>query len=534
MEGCYNYYYLEHWRTFFYDSGYVRETLSDIGGGAALCADFLTQFFITPWLGCLVYVLLLAFIVWQTGKLLRSISGTHILLPLACLPAVALTILSFNVNYLNAGTVAMAMALPLANLQRKNGIKVRLAVALVGTLILYLVSGPVAMLFSVICLLSEIAVSPKSSWIFVSAPLLALLLGWSSLLAGWTPELKYALTPHGYFNLRLQAGSIVWLPWMLTLAAVAVACLWRLTGLEHKIVKWSVLGLSTVGLVAFTVIAPLKYIDTTQEQFKRLSSLAYREDWDAVSDVCASLPMKNFIHQNYLNLALAERGILGDCLFRYPNYDIMSIYVQGSKNPHIYALLSDVYWSMGHIALAQRYAFEANESLGGYSPRLLQRLVQTNEALGYDRVAEKYRRLLKKTLFYRQWAADYRTPELKRKCASIPDKFSGLGGLDIDLAEIICAAPEHKATALYLGSLYLLDRDITKFMAFLDRFYGTEALPEILPVAFQEAVALYAAGDSRILERFSIQPETVRRLSDYVNNNSSQKESFWYFYINKR
>ena len=33
---------------------------------------------------------------------------------------------------------------------------------------------------------------------------------------------------------------------------------------------------------------------------------------------------------------------------------------------------------MGHIAFSQRYAFEANEGMGNFSPRMLQRLVQTS------------------------------------------------------------------------------------------------------------------------------------------------------------
>lgn len=87
--------------------------------------------------------------------------------------------------------------------------------------------------------------------------------------------------------------------------------------------------------------------------------------------------------QNYHNVALAEQGLLADQLFMQPCIDIQTIYVPGNKTPYLSALLSDIYFSMGHIAFSQRYAFEANEGMGNFSPRMLQRLVQTSLIYGH-------------------------------------------------------------------------------------------------------------------------------------------------------
>ncbi len=69
-------------------------------------------------------------------------------------------------------------------------------------------------------------------------------------------------------------------------------------------------------------------------------------------------------------------------------------------------IMSDVYMQMGMVAMSQRAAFEAMESIEDFnkSGRSLQRLVMTNLADGQYEVARKYLLLLESTLFYRSWA----------------------------------------------------------------------------------------------------------------------------------
>ena len=119
-----------------------------------------------------------------------------------------------------------------------------------------------------------------------------------------------------------------------------------------------------------------------------------------------------------------------------------------------------------------------------------------------------YRSPLESTLFYKDWATAHRrflwndpaveTDSIlgsKRKCLFPDNRFSGIKGLDDDLKQIVLKNPMHKTTIQYLGSLYLLSKDIPRFKATLETFYGTPALPSVLPVCFQEGVVVFAAGD---------------------------------------
>ena len=87
-------------------------------------------------------------------------------------------------------------------------------------------------------------------------------------------------------------------------------------------------------------------------------------------------------------------------------------------------LLSDVYYQMGNLALAQEMAFEGMiASERAVNPRLLLRLIQTNLIGGNDAVAEKYISLLEETCMYAEQAGAYRRflhhPELLRQDAEL-------------------------------------------------------------------------------------------------------------------
>lgn len=217
--------------------------------------------------------------------------------------------------------------------------------------------------------------------------------------------------------------------------------------------------------------------------------------------------MNNLLFQNYHNVALAEQGLLADQLFMQPCIDIQTIYVPGNKTPYLSALLSDIYFSMGHIAFSQRYAFEANEGMGNFSPRMLQRLVQTSLIYGHYGTAKKYLDILESTLFYKDWATAHRrflwndpaveTDSIlgsKRKCLFPDNRFSGIKGLDDDLKQIVLKNPMHKTTIQYLGSLYLLSKDIPRFKATLETFYGT-------PGAAVRAARLLSGGSGCLCRR---------------------------------
>lgn len=233
-----------------------------------------------------------------------------------------------------------------------------------------------------------------------------------------------------------------------------------------------------------------------------LSDMVRQREWTAISDYFeSSHDVKenyNLLFQNCRNMALAEQEKLGDQLLDFPCVDIRSIYQVDIESPQIAALMSDVFYSMGHIAMSQRYAFEANEKMGNRSPRLLQRLVQTALIYGNDALADKYMYMLRKTLFYGDWcdalknhySKEYIYAVSNKKACLFPDnRFSGIKGLDDDLLQVARNTKrtrQHNVTLQYLGSLYILAGLQEKKDSFLREFYENNNSQWTIPKYFKK------------------------------------------------
>ena len=541
--GYYSFCYLEQWDTFIYNSAYLSGSLALPGGCVQLLSSFLTQFFCRPLTGILITALLLTWIALLTADILHRWTKSKLTLPLALFPVAALFFLHYNVNYQYTGTIAFLWMLLFLRLRfffhKFTG---RFAYSLASTFLLFATAGPVAFLYSCLILIIELFCHKKRALWFISLPLMVYLTAETCLRMGLSGELEHVLLPDGYFTLRLQAGSIIYLPWGLTLAVFITSGLCKSFRFKRRWMQGTLIAAQLACAVAFTFVGIPQYIDRNNEVFKELNHYARHCQWDKITDKCENMPMNNLLFQNYHNVALAEQGLLADQLFMQPCIDIQTIYVPGNKTPYLSALLSDIYFSMGHIAFSQRYAFEANEGMGNFSPRMLQRLVQTSLIYGHYGTAKKYLDILESTLFYKDWATAHRrflwndpaveTDSIlgsKRKCLFPDNRFSGIKGLDDDLKQIVLKNPMHKTTIQYLGSLYLLSKDIPRFKATLETFYGTPALPSVLPVCFQEGVVVFAAGDRETLERYNIQAASVERFEEFSRQPSKDSHNLWYF-----
>ena len=177
---------------------------------------------------------------------------------------------------------------------------------------------------------------------------------------------------------------------------------------------------------------------------------------------------------------------------------------------------------------------------------MLQILVKTNIIYGQYAVASKYIRELERHREYASWATSQRRflnddaavvsdPEygMKRKCIPADDFLAESIGIE-DMDKIIDANPEHRSSVEYLGVYYLLDCDFDNFRSFLDKYYGTPALPS-LPRSFAEAVCMMSEAERGYWKRFDVDPAMYRRFCDFAKRLSTGlsmdrfKDTFWYY-----
>ena len=254
-----------------------------------------------------------------------------------------------------------------------------------------------------------------------------------------------------------------------------------------------------------------------------------------------------------LSIALAERGQLADSLFAYAPRGVEAILpTWDGSDPQVAALLSDLYFSMGDIDMAQRMAIEANTGMDDRSPRMIKRLAETSLIRGAYPLAEKYLSVLEHTRYYGQWAHDARR-FLYNDSAVVVDSLLGrkrrcltatTGDLPYTLHAIAEHNPTHRASIEYAGVLLLLQKDLGRFRTLADSCAGRMVLPR-LPKSFAEATLLYTfVGDTTAQKRYRLPADMTRRYADFRrradaargNRQSAEAlrdafgDSYWYYF----
>lgn len=231
---------------------------------------------------------------------------------------------------------------------------------------------------------------------FVS-PVLSYMEGWHTFYYDWS-FVRQTAAEQGWdmvvkcFLLQFYAHPWHGVAVTMVLIMVVAAMVYVVMASVLKRMRWGRAVSAVVALAVLTGITlSLPTVNNDSGRYMMLSNYARHGQWEEIIRECKShSPVSNLLHQNLLNMALAETLQLGDQLLDEPVTDIRSIYVSDVQGAEVAALLSDIYFSMGHIAQSQRYAFEANEKMYNFSPRMLQRLVNTNRMFGQFKVAEKY------------------------------------------------------------------------------------------------------------------------------------------------
>ena len=335
-----------------------------------------------------------------------------------------------------------------------------------------------------------------------------------------------AVSPKMYFEPLLEIPFYHLAAWGITIGIWG--CSRFLPTVEKKVWAW--------GMCAVCWVLPvgvlLQYGSTFRNQSNidlwRLNHYAYTEDWDAILQFLQGKPMNNYLFMNYANMALAQKGELGNLAFNYSPKGMNALLVNANSTGSIRMLASDIHYMVGCVAEAQQHAFEAQVTLPtSLGIQTLKRLVKTNLIFGHYEVAEKYLNLIDRTTFHKGWAEKYRMflyddaaveadAELgeKRKSLSNQNRFSMFYGWIPELEDILNVHPKNDKAMTYLGLSYLLNKDMEGFRRFLDKYYGTEALPQ-LPIVFQQGVIALFQQEKERWEDYGLSPQVVKMYNQY-------------------
>lgn len=523
----------EEMQLFIPEWSYIREMLAVPGGFCAVVGQALVQFYPNLWIALLVNTTLL----WGIGILsfliLQKISRRGYDLLLSLIPVLALLKVSLNPDYILDGTVGIFfLLLFLYTFLCVRETRTRLIYSLSTLIAFFFLFGQLAAIYGVL-LLAFVFLCRHEKWHYMFfAFLTGLILTYTGIRMAVYVPLTDGIYSKQYQEMQLQPDSFmffVWIRFMALLLGLSVVVFLM------KMIPWQKLWQKifttfgvTVALFLFSGFCVPDSDDLHNRMMDRLSYLERREKWDVLIRIHQGKKTGDYIDLNFLNMALAKEGWLGDKLFYFDQKGPFGLLAPWNRTYYMSVMLSDIHYMLGDIGPSESYAMEAlTLARRKGSPRMLQRLVQTSLIRNDFKVAEKYIGLLARMPYYRTWAEKYRFfirhPEQIRE----DKEFRGRQIPPVTENNLLCliatdslwkmhlTAPLVNRTAVeYLGCSYLLAKETDKFKTFLAEISNKpDWLP--LPRHFQEAALMFPDNDVSSLDSLQVLPEIRQQYKQF-------------------
>ena len=460
--------YQEQLQLFLFDGDYFCGRMSEPGGFARYIAEFLVQFYNGAAIGALIIAVLYMLVQRLTWRLMRS----DIYYVLSFIPVIMLWYAMGDESVMLTYVVALVIALAVAlgwSCWTKGAMWLKWVAALVLIPVLYWLIGPLVLLVAALMLPLMVAIP---ALIYA----LALLLLSAHFLP--FPMLRVVL---GLSYYRFPET----IPYVLMAIPVVVLLLtWlcrKFQTVSESMKQWAFVGELVVVVVAAVIIVPRGF-NAKKYELIEYDHLVRVQDWNGIIQKAEKqmpdLPMS----VSATNLALGMTNQLGDRAFDFYQRGSEGLLPKFERNFATTQLTGEIYYWLGLVNTAQRFAFEAMEAIPNYnkSARVVKRLAETNLINGQYDVARKYLQMLEKTIFYRPWAQrtmamlgdekainahplygtmrQYRLQEDFLFSDRELDKICGL---------LFMHNPQNQMAAQYLVMLPLLDNDMPRFMQYV-------------------------------------------------------------------
>ena len=512
--------YQEQLQLFLFDGDYFCERISEPGGLARYVAEFLVQFYNAAAIGALIIALLFMLVQRLTWRLMRVKSHY----PLSFLPALMLWYAMGDENVMLTYVVALVMALSVALAWTRwcAGIALwkKLIVALVAIPVLYWLIGPTVLLVALVMM----------PWL-VAVPAVVYALTLMLLSAQWLPfPMTRVMLGVSYY--RVPAT----LPYMLMAIPVVTLLLTWFAKCLPQPRKW--VRYAEALVFAILILVPQTYgFDKKKYDLIEYDYLVRVGDWNAIirkaEKQMPDLPMS----VSATNLALAKTNQLGDRAFDFFQRGTEGLLPRFERNFATAQLTGEIYFNLGLVNTAQRFAFEAMEAIPNYnkSARVVKRLAETNLINGQYEVARKYLKILEKTVFYRPWAqrmmamlgdenAINRHPlyGMLRQYRLHDDFLFSERELDKICGQLFIHNQQNQMAAQYLLMMPLLDGDVSRFMNYVQYVQNRIAYN---PRHCQEAIAFAFFQQRQNPPQGLVSPLILQQMNDFSRMYSQDKNS---------
>lgn len=520
--------YQEQLQLFLFDDDYFLERMSEPGGFARYIAEFLMQFYNIVTIGAAIIALLFMLIQRLTWQLFypRKIVGK--LYVMSFIPVLMLWYAMGDENVMLTYVVSLVIALVLVLLWRivpNLPSIVNWCLLLVILPLVYWLIGPMALL---------VALWIHPVWGFY-------VMGCMLLSAHYLPfpMIRVVLGVSYYRVPSTLPYVLIAIPVVYLLQGVALVFFRRFGHALSKVGKRGAVVCSVIVVVAAALLIPMNF-DKKKYELIEYDYLVRVGDWNGIiakaEKQMPDLPMS----VSATNLALGMTNQLGERAFDFYQHGSEGLLPKFERNFATGQLKGEIYFNLGMVNTAQRFAFEAMEAIPNYnkSGRVMKRLAETNLINGQYEVARKYLRILEKTIFYRRWAQ--RTMAMLddgqggksidahplygtlRKYRLQDDLLSSDRELDKICGQLFLHNQQNMMAAQYLLMMPLLDKDVPRFMQFVQ---AVQKRIPYNPRSCQEGIAFAFFQQRQNPPQGFINDYVLRRMNEFANVYGSDKNS---------
>jgi hypothetical protein len=542
---AYHLFFKEQIQLFLYTPDYFISYFKKPGWMAAYLGDFLTQFFYLRGGGATVLALLFGIEGLLSFVAIKRITSSTKAGLWALLPVSTDWILHCNTLYSVSGSVGYILFLCMFLIYLALSVKwISYVVLTIFTLTGYWLIGGSFLIFPFLILASDFN-NRQFYWlkwliVFVCVFTIPLIL-----------RHHYLLTPIQSFIFPAFSKQSLLLPAALLLAIASSFFLKKIEATHSKMIN---VVISCV--LVFMLAAGLKA--NANFNFEKILSLdgeTYFGNPDRVIELSKKYNLKNSQAAYFTNMALAQKGVLPEYLLDF--YQPFSVGLIPPVTPEeswqSIFVSNEVFFLIGDMNMAQHSAMLGN-TFSPYqrSSRMMRRLAEINLVTGDSAAANKYLRILTKTLFHREWAENrlkmIQSSEAKNWLASkrrqVPnaDMLRKSNDYLSSLQFLVEQHPDNAVAVDYLLCYLLLNKEVKSFRDNYDRYYLKLNCP--VPKVYAEALLAQLVVDGASQQEalsYSIDSKTVKRFTEYtrifeqtsgdINALSIQfAKSYWFYY----
>lgn len=552
--------YQEQMQLFLTSSEYVAGIMVRPGGLSTYLGAFFTQFFYDSFLGAAGVALLMVLLQRLVLDATNHISRKPDYALLTCLPSIGYSLLLLDENYLLSGLVALVLSLlAVAFANRIKGNEIRQIYFLLMIPMLYWLIGIACLVFVLLVLLTEwlrkdkIKTARLATLSIASLLLLALCPYMAKAVVVQYPLKRFWLAGD-YYRYVLQYP--LWPVYLFLFTAfIPLLIKYLPERSDTQKPRWGWIGVQFVLLVCFAGGGISTFADWKKEELMAYDHFARMQKWNSILAMADKKAPTGPFTVSMLNLALSKTGYLPEFMFTYYQNGaegLIPVFMRDYLQP---LMAGEIYYHLGLINTAQRYAFEGMEAIPDYqkSVRSIKRLAETNLINGRYEAAAKYLSLLENTLFYREWAKETKTylkdeerinahPEWGTLRAYRPENDFLFSEQEKDqmLGLLFQHNPSNKMAYEYLMAYCLLTKDLTAFLNYYP--LGKDIQYRQMPRSYQEAL-IYLWGLSHTDMNsipYLVSDNVKKRVQEYgkiyTNNQHPEplleknfSDTYWYY-----